>query len=233
MREEQADRSRRANAPNAARRATDRAALAAEGLWAHRLANVEPGALLLPRFNHTTFFNGKVVLLTDHHEAGSAGLVLNAKLPPSRHDVVGAVMGRDVVHNLAGSAGFPTLFCGGPVGQEGYVAALVTRSVPGCTKLMRGVYVADATTLGMENVRSAVAAGELCAHEVRLFNGASTWAPGQLHGELVRGLWTIVAASPRLVNTRPADDGHDALWAHLIALTGNPSRERDSALEFD
>ncbi|MCX5199628.1 YqgE/AlgH family protein [Streptomyces sp. NBC_00249] len=128
-------------------------------------------------------FDRAVVLLLDHDEQGSLGVVLNR---PTPIDV------RDILLPWAPLAGDPgVVFQGGPVALD---SALGVAVIPG-----------EEGPLGWRRVHGAIglvdleAPPELLAAALgglRIFAGYSGWGPGQLEVELGDGAWYVVDSEP-------------------------------------
>lgn len=134
-------------------------------------------------------FDRAVVLLLDHDEEGSLGVVLNRPTPVEVHDILEPWAG------LAGDPG--VVFQGGPVSLD---SALGVGVVPG-----DGGAQPEDGPLGWRRVHGAIglvdleAPPELLAAELgslRIFAGYAGWGPGQLEGELVEGAWYVVDSEP-------------------------------------
>lgn len=134
-------------------------------------------------------FDRAVVLLLDHDEEGTLGVVLN------RPTSVGV---GDVLERWARFAGAPqVVFQGGPVSLD---SALGLAVVPGEAREGRG-----GEPLGWRRVHGAIglidleAPPELLAAELgslRIFAGYAGWGPGQLEKELADGAWYVVESEP-------------------------------------
>ncbi|MFC5906663.1 YqgE/AlgH family protein [Streptacidiphilus monticola] len=131
-------------------------------------------------------FDRAVVLLLDHDEEGSLGVVLNRPTPVT----VGSVL--EPWAALAGEP--PVVFQGGPVGLD---SALALAVVPGEQP--------EEELLGWRRVHGAIglvdleAPPELLAAELgslRVFAGYAGWSPGQLEDELLEGAWYVVDSEP-------------------------------------
>ncbi|MEU1543111.1 MULTISPECIES: YqgE/AlgH family protein [Streptomycetaceae] len=150
-------------------------------------------------------FDRAVVLLLDHDEEGSLGVVLNRPTPVG----VG-----DVLEPWAGLAGSPqVVFQGGPVSLD---SALGLAVVPGEPRDGE-----DAEPLGWRRVFGAIglvdleAPPELLAAEMgslRIFAGYAGWGPGQLEDELVEGAWYVVESEPGDVFSPDPDQ----LWRSVL-----------------
>ncbi|AKH82658.1 hypothetical protein AA958_10945 [Streptomyces sp. CNQ-509] len=157
-------------------------------------------ALTDPNFTRT------VVLLLDHDDEGSLGVVLNRPTPVGVGDVL-----RDWA-DLAGDPG--VVFQGGPVSLD---SALGLAVVPGD----KGGVPGGEGPLGWRRVHGAIglvdldAPPELLAAELgtlRIFAGYAGWGPGQLEEELDDGAWYVVESEPGDVSS-PAPEG---LWRAVL-----------------
>ncbi|MFC5149036.1 YqgE/AlgH family protein [Streptomyces aureoversilis] len=140
-------------------------------------------------------FDRAVVLLLDHDEEGSLGVILNRPTPVG----VG-----DILESWAALAGEPgVVFQGGPVSLD---SALGVAVVPGegSDKAGASAVVGDGP-LGWRRVHGAIglvdleAPPELLAAalgSLRIFAGYAGWGPGQLEDELVEGAWYVVESEP-------------------------------------
>ncbi|OEJ26655.1 hypothetical protein AR457_21585 [Streptomyces agglomeratus] len=144
-------------------------------------------------------FDRAVVLLIDHDDEGSLGVVLNRPTP------VGV---RDILLPWAGLAGDPdVVFQGGPVSLD---SALGVAVIPG-----------DEGPLGWRRVHGAIglvdleAPPELLAAalgSLRIFAGYSGWGPGQLEEELESGAWYVVESEPGDVSSPEPE----SLWRAVL-----------------
>ncbi|MEU6847906.1 YqgE/AlgH family protein [Streptomyces sp. NPDC046716] len=147
-------------------------------------------------------FDRAVVLLLDHDEKGSLGVVLNRPTPVDVGDIL------EGWGELAGEPG--VVFQGGPVSLD---SALGVAVIPGGAS-------ADGP-LGWRRVHGAIglvdleAPPELLAAalgSLRIFAGYSGWGPGQLRDELAEGAWYVVESEPGDVSaTRP-----EGLWRAVL-----------------
>ncbi|MFJ9318054.1 YqgE/AlgH family protein [Streptomyces globisporus] len=144
-------------------------------------------------------FDRAVVLLLDHDEEGSLGVVLNRPTPVG----VG-----DILASWAALTGEPdVVFQGGPVSLD---SALGVAVIPG-----------DEGPLGWRRVHGAIGLVDLEAPpellgpalgSLRIFAGYAGWGPGQLEGELSEGAWYVVESEPGDVSSpRP-----EQLWRAVL-----------------
>ncbi|MEV5577010.1 YqgE/AlgH family protein [Streptomyces parvus] len=144
-------------------------------------------------------FDRAVVLLLDHDEEGSLGVVLNRPTPVG----VG-----DILASWASLTGEPdVVFQGGPVSLD---SALGVAVIPG-----------DEGPLGWRRVHGAIGLVDLetppellgpALGSLRIFAGYAGWGPGQLEGELTEGAWYVVESEPGDVSSpRP-----EQLWRAVL-----------------
>jgi putative transcriptional regulator len=152
----------------------ERFTTATEGPAAGRLLVATP-ALADPNFSHA------VVLLLDHDDDGTLGVVLNR--PTS-------VSVSSVLPDWAGAVARPeVLFEGGPVNTD---AALAVAAVPshegpeplGFRRLFGATGIIDLDT-PPEVLAPAVA-------RLRIFAGYAGWGRGQLEDEIAEGSWYVI-----------------------------------------
>ncbi|WP_327359274.1 YqgE/AlgH family protein [Streptomyces sp. NBC_01304] len=144
-------------------------------------------------------FDRAVVLLLDHDEEGSLGVVLNRPTPVG----VG-----DILEDWASLAGEPgVVFQGGPVSLD---SALGVGVIPG-----------DDGPLGWRRVHGAIGLVDLetppeligaALGSLRIFAGYAGWGPGQLEDELVEGAWYVVESEPGDVSS-PVPE---RLWREVL-----------------
>ncbi|MGX1854896.1 YqgE/AlgH family protein [Streptomyces sp. NBC_01456] len=189
-------------------------------------------------------FDRAVVLLLDHDEEGSLGVVLNRPTP------VGVA---DILAPWAALAGEPgVVFQGGPVSLD---SALGVAVVPGGLSGEGGIHSVDGATpaggdgaepagapaapaadradvpsgdepLGWRRVHGAIglvdleAPPELLAAvlgSLRIFAGYAGWGPGQLEDELVEGAWYVVESEPGDVSSPDPEQ----LWRAVLRRQRN------------
>lgn len=154
-------------------------------------------------------FDRAVVLLLDHDEEGSLGVVLNRPTPVA----VG-----EVLEPWASLAGAPqVVFQGGPVSLE---SALGVAVVPGASR------DGEEEPLGWRRVHGAIglidleAPPELLAAELgslRIFAGYAGWGPGQLETEVLEGAWYLVESEPGDVSAPDPE----RLWRSVLRRQRN------------
>ncbi|MET9295568.1 YqgE/AlgH family protein [Streptomyces sp. NPDC003077] len=159
-------------------------------------------------------FERAVVLILDHDEEGSLGVVLNRPTPVGVGDIL------ETWAPLTGEPG--VVFQGGPVSLD---SALGVAVVPGGPEDPEGARPGDGP-LGWRRVHGAIglvdleAPPELLATvlgSLRIFAGYAGWGPGQLEDELVEGAWYVVESEPGDVSS-PAPE---RLWRAVLRRQRN------------
>ncbi len=156
-------------------------------------------------------FDRAVVLVIDHDDQGSLGVVLN------RPTAVGV---DQILAPWAGLAGAPgVVFRGGPVSQD---SALGVAVVPGADPAgARTGLWAGGGPMGWRRVHGAIGLVDLDAPpellgaalgSLRIFAGYAGWGPGQLEEELAEGAWYVVESEPGDVSS-PRPEG---LWREVL-----------------
>lgn len=172
------------------------------------------GRLLVATPALDDFFDRSVVLILNHSDEGTQGVVLNKPLDAG----VDAVLPQWHDH-VSPSA---TLHQGGPVGMD--TAMGLVRLHP--ASLGDAGHAGD-TVIGVEVIGDHVGLLDLDApvevvvgqcQAIRVFVGYAGWTPGQLSDEIDAGAWQVVDAEPGDAFTSAAD----TLWHAVVA------RQRDS-----
>lgn len=154
-------------------------------------------------------FHHAVILLLEHDESGTLGVVLNQ---PTTLDVGSVMPGwRD---HLTGT---PHLFQGGPVALD---------SALGIAALVSGAPEADEPEgfrrvtgpLGLIDLDTPAQALGPHLQALRIYAGYAGWAPEQLDDELQRGSWAVIAPGDLLADAFPADP--DVLWSSVLRRAG-------------
>jgi putative transcriptional regulator len=149
------------------------------------------------------FFDRSVVLLLEHNDSGTLGVVLNR---PSEMDVPPPLA--DWAPLLTPPA---VPFEGGPISEQAVVAlaqlAHAESGPPGWKPLFGDVGIVDLDT-PVELVEGAFA-------HARMFVALSGWEAGQLEGELIRGFWFRTQARSEEVFGLPA-----GLWRRVLRRLG-------------
>jgi len=153
-------------------------------------------------------FRRSVLLMVQHDEQASFGLVLNRPSDLVAGDLFG---GLDFEWKGDPSA---VVSWGGPVElNSGWLlfgdASTAIVMADEVTEVLTGLYFA-----GSLDVFRSIAASP--PDEVRLFLGYSGWGPGQLEMEIAQGAWLSAPATPEVVFRAAAD----SMWDRVVRDLG-------------
>ena len=149
------------------------------------------------------YFKRSVVLLAEHNEEGSFGIIMNKPIDNRFNDVV---------------TDFPDyrgqLFLGGPVSNSSlFFIHTLGQQVENSMKIMDGLYWGG----DIEAVRELLLLKQVDTNQIRFCIGYSGWGSNQLEEELQRNSWLVSGLNAKtLMNTEP-----DKLWELALRKLGN------------
>ena len=168
--------------------------------------NVAPGLLLaMPQLPDPNF-QRSVVLMVEHHELGSFGLVVNR---PTEMPVEEVLSELEIGWHGDGEA---VVWCGGPV--EPQRGCVLHPPVPGPDP-EQVVHVVPGIVLSTSPEQLRELAQDPPDH-LRFLLGYAGWGPGQLEHEMTEGSWVVAPASPELVFETP----FERMWQAAIESLG-------------
>jgi len=157
-------------------------------------------SLMDPNFERT------VVLICEHGEEGTLGLIINRPTELLLSDVLPAIP------VLKGTS--YVLYAGGPVQPEGVVMLFrVVEAAAHLRKVMERVYLG----LNREALERVITSPQP-TETFRAYAGYAGWAPGQLEFEMGMGSWAVVPADPASI----FDKAPEALWSELVEALRAP-----------
>jgi putative transcriptional regulator len=129
-----------------------------------------------------SWFSQTVILLVQHDESGTMGLVINQPSEIQLSEML------PEVSPLAESD--RKLYIGGPVATYGVTILIQSdRELENAEHVIGNVYASGSRELLLETLYN----DEFVSH-VRLYAGHSGWLPGQLDNEIARGSWVVISA---------------------------------------
>jgi putative transcriptional regulator len=150
-----------------------------------------------PRFYQT------VIMLVRHDRTGAMGIVVNRPLQERPLAALLEALGE----KADGATGNVRIFAGGPVQPElGFVLHSAEYRRADTTEIDGHV----AMTLSREILRD-IAANRGPKQSLVAF-GYAGWAPGQLEGELVQGVWFTAPADAKLI----FEEERERVWEHAV-----------------
>jgi putative transcriptional regulator len=147
-------------------------------------------------------FIRSIVLICEHNEEGTLGLVLNQR---SNLDL------QDVVQDFEGPS-FP-LYIGGPVGMDGL------QFIHKCYDRLGGIDLGDGVYWGgnFEALKILIKNDEIKNDEIKFFIGYSGWSDQQLKDELDENTWIVTNNfNPELIFVNDEEN----LWKEVIINLG-------------
>ena len=153
-------------------------------------------------------FERTVVLICEHNEDGTFGLVLNKPSILKFSDVIQEEETRNFNE---------VLYVGGPVQQDSLHFLHRSPVVEGSLEIRDGLFWGG----NYEQLLVMINSGQADPHDFKFFLGYSGWAPGQLLDEMKDNSWIVYnEATPEYVfDTQP-----DILWREILKNMGGKYR---------
>jgi putative transcriptional regulator len=150
-------------------------------------------------------FSRTVVLLCDHDDDGSFGLVINRSAPIDSKEVFAEM----------GMSEFPSgkIYLGGPVSpSQVFYLCHSEKSLPELEPICDGVYLGMSWEL-LDNLMTRVKNPE---KNIRFYLGYSGWGSGQLAEEMIRLSWLTSQACGEFV----FQENEGGVWANVVCSLG-------------
>lgn len=149
------------------------------------------------------YFKRSVVLLTEHNEEGSFGLILNKPIEIKISKIIKDFPDLDFPIFLGGPVRTDSLFVLHTLGNQ------VENSIPiGKTLFWGG---------NMDTILQLAAENKVNEKDIRFFIGYSGWSKNQLNDELKENSWFVTKIKTKqLLNKQP-----DRMWHDLMIGLGN------------
>lgn len=172
-------------------------------LQINKQPNPSKGDLLLSEpFLMDSNFSRVVILLCEHHEEGSFGLILNHTLEIELNAVVTDFP----------EAKIPVGF-GGPVERNQLFYIHQNNEIEGSVEIGKNMYLGG----DYPEIKKRILTDEMTPENLRFFIGYTGWSKGQLQNEIDELSW-IVMKTPEDLNLFNAFN--DDLWRELLARLG-------------
>lgn len=150
-------------------------------------------------------FERTVVLVLEHSDDGTLGLVLNR---PSETSLMGPLPEWDRL-----AAHPAVVFVGGPVERERAIALAAAAGATQTDGTLDEAFTSVLGPLGTLDLHSDPDLVGGAVEQVRIFSGYAGWGAGQLDDELDAGAWWVVDAEPDdALSPDPA-----GLWRRVLA----------------
>jgi len=148
------------------------------------------------------YFKRSVVLLAEHNEEGSFGLILNKPVDLPLNDVL-----QDFPHFEA------KVFLGGPVKTDSlYFIHTLGEKIENSLEISEGLFWGG----DIELIKEMIVIGKIKPKEIKFFVGYSGWISKQLEGELARNSWLVANIKAKQV----MDSVPEVLWKESLRKLG-------------
>lgn len=188
--------------------------------WAHPIAHIEPGCVLIANEKLGGVFHQTVVLVIEHNEAtGSTGIVINRPLSGNLLKIASETES-SVALSLKLAFKSAAVTYGGPVSQEEYSILHGWGEVDGSKKVAPGVFVG-----GSEELMKEVRKNNMDPKDSLFVKGHAAWVPNQLSREVSKGVWYMASCSSdfilRYAGAPVSDDDNKVdLWSDILTCLG-------------
>lgn len=142
--------------------------------------NVLPsrGKILISEpFLRDVTFGRSVILLVDHTEEGSMGLVINKPLPLLLNEII---MEFKYLNEIP-------LYKGGPVATDTLFYLHTLTDIPGSISISKGLYLNG----DFDEIKKYILQGNEIDGHIHFFLGYSGWESEQLHNEIKENTWLV------------------------------------------
>lgn len=148
-------------------------------------------------------FGRAVILLIDHTESGSMGLVLNKPLPLFLNQIMN---GFDYPEDIP-------IYKGGPLSTDTLFYLHTLKDIPGSLPVANNFYLNG----DFNAIRQYMRQGMQIKGKIRFFLGYSGWAYEQLRQEISENTWLI---GEEEVTSLMNDNATTELWKHALKKLG-------------
>ena len=169
--------------------------------------NIAPsrGKLLISEpFLNDYYFKRSVILLAEHNDEGSFGIIMNKPVVDMKFN--------EVINNFPN---FNTqLYLGGPVKNDSlFFVHTLGSKISNSNEIIDGLYWGG----DINEVKELIMMGYLNENNIRYYVGYSGWESKQLEEELKKNSWLVSAMNVKnLLNTKP-----DNLWKASLDTLGS------------
>jgi putative transcriptional regulator len=147
------------------------------------------------------YFRQSVVLLAEHNEEGTFGVIINKPLEARLHEVVREFPGSD----------YP-VFLGGPVKTDSIFFLHTKAGIKGSLRIMKGLYWGG----DLDIIRMMMESDAITQDEIRFYVGYAGWHPGQLDREISESSWILShTTAAEVVSSQP-----ELLWQNYLKNMG-------------
>lgn len=161
------------------------------------------GTLLISEpFLRDYYFRRSVVLLAEHDENGSFGLIINKPLEIKINEIVKDFPDFDT-----------KVYIGGPVKTDNlFVLHTLGNKISGSSKIMDGLYWGG----DIDMIKSMIEEKKIRSQNIRFYIGYSGWDPDQLNREMKENSWVVTKLkTEKILLESPTD-----MWKNILKSMG-------------
>lgn len=170
---------------------------------AHSIIKPKQGIILISEPSLRDFyFRQSVVLLAEHNEEGSFGIIINKPIETRLNEILGDFPDFDA-----------PVFLGGPVKTDSLFFIHTKDNIDNSLKIMEGLYWGGDIEMikGMMDIRM------ITERDIRFFIGYSGWSPSQLDREISEKSWVLSHSSAaEVIGGEP-----EKKWGNYLKNMGN------------
>jgi putative transcriptional regulator len=147
------------------------------------------------------YFRQSVVLLAEHSNEGTFGVIINKPIEMRLPEIFGDLKEFDF-----------KVYLGGPVKTDSVFFIHTLDDINGSLKIMKGLYWGG----DIATIKSYIRKGLIGENHIRFFVGYSGWNPDQLEREISENSWVLSHTTAREV----IDDKPELLWSNYLKHMG-------------
>lgn len=159
--------------------------------------------LISEPFLRDATFGRSVVLLIDHTQEGSMGLIMNKRLP---------LLLNEVIKDFSYLDDIP-LYKGGPIGTDTLFYLHTLAEIPGALPVSKGLYLNGDFSI----VKNYILQGNKVEGNLKFFLGYSGWDLEQLNQEIKENTWIISKEDIPILMSRKTEN----LWKKSLKNLGS------------
>ncbi|MCX6306640.1 MAG: YqgE/AlgH family protein [Bacteroidetes bacterium] len=147
------------------------------------------------------YFRQSVILLAEHNEEGTFGVIVNKPIEARLKDIIKGFTG----YNLP-------VYLGGPVKTDSIFFLHTRDDIAQSLPIMEGLYWGG----DLDAIREMLKSKVMAPSEIRFFVGYSGWSPRQLDRELKEKSWVLSQTTVKeIINDHP-----ETLWSNYLKNMG-------------
>lgn len=161
--------------------------------------------LISEPFLSDEIFGRSVILLIDHTDKGSMGLVINKQLP--------VILLDDLFEDLKPLEEKVPIYKGGPIGMDTLFYLHTLKNIPEALPIRKGLYLNG----NFNAIKEYISQGNKINGHIRFFVGYSGWEGEQLDNEIKENTWLV----SKEANTYLMNPNTKHMWKQALKKMGS------------